>query len=127
MREFLRGHLLENVMPFWERHGFSDEPPGLDCCIGDDGTLLSDDPEENEQRADDELVEHMRLISWAELTIAQDTPEGMVTVRIGGGPARAYELTEEIFTRRWVQWTAADTVNVKDTGSSTRASILHIS
>lgn len=40
---FLRLHLLDNVVPFWERYGFTSRRPGIDTCLADDGTLLSDD------------------------------------------------------------------------------------
>lgn len=40
---WLRRHLLEDVVPFWERHGFTSGHPGIDTCLADDGTLLSDD------------------------------------------------------------------------------------
>lgn len=40
---FLRRHLLEDIVPFWERHGFTSQRPGIDTCLADDGTLLSDD------------------------------------------------------------------------------------
>lgn len=43
LKEFLRGHLLRDVMPFWERHGFSSARPGIDTCLADDGALLSED------------------------------------------------------------------------------------
>ncbi len=43
LHDFLRCHLLEDIMTFWERHGFSPDRPGLDVCLADDGSLLSDD------------------------------------------------------------------------------------
>jgi len=43
LRAFLRRHLLEDIMPFWERHAFSSARPGMDTCLADDGTLLSED------------------------------------------------------------------------------------
>ena len=43
LRVFLRGHLLNDVMPFWERHGFSSQRPGIDTCLADDGSLLGED------------------------------------------------------------------------------------
>lgn len=43
LRDFLLAHLLEHVVPFWERHGFTSHRPGIDTCLADDGTLLSED------------------------------------------------------------------------------------
>ncbi len=43
LKTFLRGHLLEDVVPYWERHGFSSRRPGIDTCLADDGTVLCDD------------------------------------------------------------------------------------
>jgi len=42
LRDFLRRHLLENVMPFWTRHAL-DPAGGINTCIRDDGTLVSRD------------------------------------------------------------------------------------
>ncbi|MBL9215586.1 MAG: AGE family epimerase/isomerase, partial [Opitutaceae bacterium] len=39
---WMRAHLLEHVMPFWERHAF-DELGGLATCIADNGRVLSGD------------------------------------------------------------------------------------
>lgn len=36
---WLRGHLFEHVLPFWERHAV-DADGGLFTCIGDDGKIL---------------------------------------------------------------------------------------
>ncbi len=43
LRDFLRSHLLENVVPFWERHGFAAGRPGIDTCLADNGEALGDD------------------------------------------------------------------------------------
>ncbi len=43
LSRFLRGHLLHDIIPFWERHGFSSSRPGMDTCLADDGTLISED------------------------------------------------------------------------------------
>jgi len=43
LRLFLRHHLLDDILPFWERHGFSPQRPGIDTCLADDGTLLGED------------------------------------------------------------------------------------
>ncbi len=43
LKTFLRRYLLENIVPFWERHAFSSQRPGIDTCMADDGTLLSTD------------------------------------------------------------------------------------
>ena len=43
LNAFLRRTLLEDIVPFWERHGFSSQRPGIDTCLADDGTLLSED------------------------------------------------------------------------------------
>lgn len=43
LNAFLRRHLLDDIMPFWERHGFTSQRPGIDTCLTDDGTLLSED------------------------------------------------------------------------------------
>lgn len=40
LREFLKRHLLEDVMPFWMRHA-RDEAGGINTCLEDDGTLIS--------------------------------------------------------------------------------------
>lgn len=40
LRDFLRGHLLDKVVPFWLRHAV-DGAGGLNTCIEDDGTLVS--------------------------------------------------------------------------------------
>lgn len=42
MAAWLRVHLTEHVMPFWENHAV-DERGGLSTCIGDDGRILSAD------------------------------------------------------------------------------------
>lgn len=42
VRNFMRGHLLESVMPFWTRHAL-DPAGGINSCIRDDGTLVSRD------------------------------------------------------------------------------------
>lgn len=42
LRKFLESHLLEEVMPFWEKHALCDEG-GINTCIRDDGTLISED------------------------------------------------------------------------------------
>lgn len=42
LREFLRAHLLEAVVPFWLRHGV-DPAGGLNTCLRDDGSLVSRD------------------------------------------------------------------------------------
>lgn len=43
LKTFLRHHLLDDILPFWERHSFSSQRPGIDTCLADDGTLMSDD------------------------------------------------------------------------------------
>ncbi len=43
LKRFLRRHLLEDIVPFWERYGFSSTRPGIDTCLADDGRLLSSD------------------------------------------------------------------------------------
>ena len=43
LHDFLRQYLLDDIMPFWERHGFTSARPGIDTCLADDGTLLSED------------------------------------------------------------------------------------
>lgn len=42
LRDFLRRHLTDNVMPFWTAHAL-DAAGGINTCIRDDGTLLSRD------------------------------------------------------------------------------------
>lgn len=42
LRTFLRKHLFDDVLPFWERFAF-DPSGGLVTCIADDGTWLSRD------------------------------------------------------------------------------------
>jgi N-acylglucosamine 2-epimerase len=42
LRDFLRGHLFDNVMPFWLNHAV-DPAGGLSTCIRDDGTIVSRD------------------------------------------------------------------------------------
>ncbi len=42
MAQWLRTHLFDHVMPFWERHGF-DALGGLNTCISDAGVILSTD------------------------------------------------------------------------------------
>ncbi|MBN1446146.1 MAG: AGE family epimerase/isomerase [Candidatus Omnitrophica bacterium] len=43
LKNFLHRHLLEDILPFWEKYGFSSHRPGIDTCLADDGTLLSED------------------------------------------------------------------------------------
>lgn len=43
LRDFLRSHLLYDVVPFWERHAFNSQRPGIDTCLSDDGRVLSED------------------------------------------------------------------------------------
>ena len=43
LRAFLHGHLLKNIVLFWEQHGFTSQRPGIDTCLADDGALLSED------------------------------------------------------------------------------------
>jgi len=43
LRSFYRRHLLEDVVPFWEKFGPEAEAGMLRTCIGDDGSVLSDD------------------------------------------------------------------------------------
>ena len=40
--EFMRDHLLSDIMPFWQRHAI-DPRGGINNCIRDDGSLVSDD------------------------------------------------------------------------------------
>lgn len=40
LQEFLKRHLLEDVVPFWMRHA-RDEAGGINTCLEDDGTLIS--------------------------------------------------------------------------------------
>jgi N-acylglucosamine 2-epimerase len=42
MAAWLRGHLFEHILPFWERHAF-DPQGGLCTCVDDAGTILSRD------------------------------------------------------------------------------------
>ena len=42
LRAFLHAHLLESVVPFWERHAI-DPAGGINTCIRDDGSLVSRD------------------------------------------------------------------------------------
>src|SRR6185437_11651823 len=42
LRDLYRGTLLNDVIPFWERHAF-DANGGINTCIADDGTLISRD------------------------------------------------------------------------------------
>jgi len=42
LKEFLRGHLLNSVVPFWTRHAV-DPAGGINSCIRDDGTIVSRD------------------------------------------------------------------------------------
>lgn len=42
LERWLLGHLLEQVLPFWERFGFASKG-GLSTCVADDGRLLSGD------------------------------------------------------------------------------------
>ena len=42
LRDFLRGHLLDSVVPFWLRHAV-DESGGLNTCIRDDGSIINRD------------------------------------------------------------------------------------
>lgn len=43
LKTFLRAHLLENIVPFWERYGFQSGHPGIDTCLSDSGELLNED------------------------------------------------------------------------------------
>ena len=43
LRIFLRRHLVDDIMPFWERYGFASQRPGIDTCLADNGRLLSED------------------------------------------------------------------------------------
>ncbi len=43
LRTCLRRHLLEDIVPFWERYGFSSSRPGIDTCLADNGDVLSED------------------------------------------------------------------------------------
>ena len=40
---FYRKLLLDDLLPWWEKHAFDPKHPGLFSCIGDDGTVLSTD------------------------------------------------------------------------------------
>lgn len=42
LRSFLHKHLLESVVPFWERHAI-DPGGGINVCLNDDGTRVSRD------------------------------------------------------------------------------------
>lgn len=42
LRNFLKSHLLENILPFWLRHAV-DPAGGLSTCIRDDGSVVSRD------------------------------------------------------------------------------------
>ncbi|MDR0353079.1 MAG: AGE family epimerase/isomerase [Opitutaceae bacterium] len=42
MAAWLRRHLFDHVLPFWERHAF-DDAGGLCTCIGDAGNIVSGD------------------------------------------------------------------------------------
>ena len=39
---FLHHHLVEDIMPFWERFAI-DDAGGINTCIADDGTLINRD------------------------------------------------------------------------------------
>lgn len=40
LRDYLRGHLVDFVIPFWLKHAVDRERGGLYTCLADDGTLL---------------------------------------------------------------------------------------
>lgn len=40
---FYRRHLLEDIVPFWQRHAVDNESGGLLTCLGDDGTPIATD------------------------------------------------------------------------------------
>ena len=42
LRDFLKGHLLENIVPFWTNHAV-DPLGGINTCIRDDGSIVSRD------------------------------------------------------------------------------------
>jgi len=42
LREFLHGHLMEDILPFWERHAV-DPDGGVNTCIADDGSVIRRD------------------------------------------------------------------------------------
>ena len=41
LRDFLLDHLLNNIVPFWQRHAV-DPRGGLNTCIRDDGSVVND-------------------------------------------------------------------------------------
>ncbi len=55
--------------------------------------VLPESPQDNEQRAADELVEHIQLMSGAELAVVEegDLPAGMLPLRIGAAADTALE------------------------------------
>lgn len=42
LREFLKKHLIEDIIPFWTTHAL-DAGGGINTCIGDDGTIINRD------------------------------------------------------------------------------------
>ena len=41
LRTFLRGHLVNDVMPFWMRHAVDEKNGGIFTCIHDDGKIVN--------------------------------------------------------------------------------------
>ena len=42
LREFLYGHLVDDILPFWQRHAVDPEG-GVNSCIADDGSVINRD------------------------------------------------------------------------------------